>query len=109
LAGAAGGFRGAATWHTLQRAQRPTRCQGSGPASGHHPKGKPPHAAPQLRDAMLESGTDLRYIQDALGHSSIKACPEQSRWATEVYTHASTLQRAGVARNRKPASPLDDL
>jgi integrase/recombinase XerD len=42
---------------------------------------------------LLESGTDIRYIQDALGHTSIKT--------TEVYTH--------VARNRKPASPLDDL
>jgi integrase/recombinase XerD len=42
---------------------------------------------------LLESGTDIRYIQDALGHTSIKT--------TEVYTH--------VARNRKPASPLDEL
>jgi integrase/recombinase XerD len=42
---------------------------------------------------LLESGTDIRYIQDALGHASIKT--------TEIYTH--------VARNRKPASPLDDL
>lgn len=42
---------------------------------------------------LLESCTDIRYIQDALGHTSIKT--------TEVYTH--------VARNRKPASPLDDL
>ena len=42
---------------------------------------------------LLESGTDIRYIQDALGHASIKT--------TEIYTH--------VARNSKPASPLDDL
>ena len=42
---------------------------------------------------LLEAGTDIRYIQDALGRASIKT--------TEVYTH--------VARNRMPGSPLDDL
>lgn len=45
--------------------------------------------------------TDIRYVQDTLWHAHIKACPEQGRRTTEVYTH--------VARNRKPASPLDDL
>jgi site-specific recombinase XerD len=43
----------------------------------------------------LEKGTDLRYIQTLLGHSSSKT--------TEIYTHVS-IKALGKIR-----SPLDDL
>ncbi len=44
---------------------------------------------------LLESGTDLRYIQELLGHSSSKT--------TEVYTHVSNKYLQQIK------SPLDDL
>jgi integrase/recombinase XerD len=44
---------------------------------------------------LLESGTDLRYIQELLGHRSSKT--------TEIYTHVTTR---GIQNIR---SPFDDL
>ncbi len=44
---------------------------------------------------LLESGTDIRYIQELLGHSSSKT--------TEIYTHVSNNSI------RKIRSPLDDI
>lgn len=44
---------------------------------------------------LLESGTDLRYIQTLLGHSSSKT--------TEVYTHVTSRALGGIK------SPLDSL
>ena len=44
---------------------------------------------------LLEHGTDLRYIQELLGHKSVKT--------TEIYTHVSNRQ---IGRIR---SPLDFL
>ena len=44
---------------------------------------------------LLESGTDLRYIQELLGHSSSKT--------TEIYTHVSMKSIQQIK------SPFDDL
>jgi integrase/recombinase XerD len=44
---------------------------------------------------LLESGTDLRYIQEILGHISSKT--------TEIYTHLSSKQIANIK------TPFDEL
>ena len=44
---------------------------------------------------LLESGTDVRYIQELLGHKSIKT--------TEIYTHVSTKKISEIK------SPIEDM
>ena len=44
---------------------------------------------------LLESGTDIRYIQKLLGHESSRT--------TEIYTHVSRSQLEGIK------SPYEDL
>ena len=40
---------------------------------------------------MLEQGTDLRYIQDLLGHESVRT--------TEIYTHVGRRKIEAVEKN----------
>ena len=44
---------------------------------------------------LLESGTDIRYIQELLGHSNSKT--------TEIYTHVSSKELGKIR------SPLDSM
>ncbi|WP_304529064.1 tyrosine-type recombinase/integrase [Flavobacterium sp. LM5] len=51
--------------------------------------------APQFCHSFIRKCTDLRYIQELLGHNSSKT--------TEIYTHVSTKSLQQIK------SPFDDL
>jgi integrase/recombinase XerD len=60
-----------------------------------HCKVTPHLLRPSFATYLLEAGTDLRYIQSLLGHSSVKT--------TEVYTQVSSRHLGSIE------SPLDSL
>lgn len=48
---------------------------------------------------LLDSGVDIRYIQELLGHSSINV--------TEIYTHVSTSKQKEILINNHPRNNFD--
>jgi len=65
------------------------------PTTKLHPDFRMPYIVLGYATHLHESGTDIRYIQELLGHKSSKT--------TEIYTHVSTLHI------QKIKSPFDDL
>ena len=50
----------------------------------------------KIQRALLEGGTDIRFIQELLGHKNIKT--------TEIYTHVTSI---GLKKFKSPLDSID--
>ena len=72
-----------------------TRPEKGGCAGGHCKVGVRAHLEALVRDSFAQSGTDIRTVQELLGHSDVST--------TMIYTHVLKVAAGGTA------SPLDSL